>query len=246
MTEGGQQLCGLFGKVPQQGDFVQLHLPESFVETWHSWLQAALTITQEQLDEHWLELYLTSPVWRFALAPGVCGQQAAMGVLIPSVDEVGRYYPLCLAVSGAYPVWAAYLNGSDWYAQAEAVAVSALREDCGYMALVEQLEALPLPELPASPRYTTQPPFHGMDRGWVIEDAPDLAGNDIALALLDRAYNRWLGAYSLWWTDGSERIDPCLLVAPGLPETGQMAAMLDGDWAHWGWGQEQREEAEAS
>lgn len=244
--DGDQQVCGLFGKLPQQADFVHLHLPEPFVETWHSWLQASLTITREQLGEHWLDLYLTSPVWRFALAPGVCGRQAAMGVLIPSVDEVGRYFPLCVAISGDYPVWAAYLGGSDWYQQAQSVAMSALREDCGYMALVEQLEALPLPELPTTPDYVTRPPFHGMDRGWVIGDAPDLSGNDLAVALLDRAYNRWLGPYSLWWTEGSERVEPCLLVSPGLPETGQMAALLDGDWEHWGWGEEQRREAEAS
>ncbi|MDN3519589.1 type VI secretion system-associated protein TagF [Aquisalimonas lutea] len=240
MTASEQQLCGLFGKVPQQPDFVHLHLPEVFVETWHSWAQAGLSITREQLGDHWLELYLTSPAWRFALAPQVCGPDAVMGVLIPSVDEVGRYFPLCLAVTGLYPVWSAYLHAADWYRQAETVAMAALREDCGYMALVEQLEALPLPELPAAPDYSTRPPSHGLDRGWVIGADADMSGNDRALALLDQAYNRWLGAYSLWWTAGSERVAPCLLVSPGLPEAGQTAAMLDGDWEHWGWGEEQR------
>ena len=45
----------------------------------------------------WLDGYLASPSWRFLLMPGVMDGQPWAGVLMPSVDRVGRYYPLTIA-----------------------------------------------------------------------------------------------------------------------------------------------------
>jgi serine/threonine protein phosphatase PrpC len=42
-------------------------------------------------------------------------------------------------------------------------------------------------------------------------------------------------AHSLWWTAGSDRVRPCLTVCHGLPPIHACAALLDGDWARWGW-----------
>src|SRR5690625_5207762 len=116
------ELCGLFGKVPQQADFISRHLPESFIESWHAWLQTGLSVSREQLGTDWLELYLTSPVWRFAVGAGVCTEQAAVGVLIPSVDEIGRFFPLTVAHVGPHRPWPALVAGADWYRQVEQVA----------------------------------------------------------------------------------------------------------------------------
>ena len=41
--------------------------------------------------------YLTAPVWRFAWSPGIAGAHWWMGVMMPSVDNVGRYFPLIVA-----------------------------------------------------------------------------------------------------------------------------------------------------
>jgi len=51
------------------------------------------------MQERWLEAYLTSPVWRFVLSPGICGDGAYGGVMVPSVDRVGRYFPLTIVTS---------------------------------------------------------------------------------------------------------------------------------------------------
>ena len=87
---------GFYGKLPARGDFVQRNLPRSFIDPWDNWLQEALAGSREQLGEQWLRSYLTSPVWRFALSGGLCGEQVVAGVLIPSVDRVGRYFPLAI------------------------------------------------------------------------------------------------------------------------------------------------------
>jgi type VI secretion system protein ImpM len=89
--------AGLFGKLPSRGDFVQLGLPGSFVRPWDAWLQQAMAGSQERMGDAWLPAYLESPVWRFVLPGGMCGAGAVLGLLMPSVDRVGRYFPLTLA-----------------------------------------------------------------------------------------------------------------------------------------------------
>ncbi|HEX7968785.1 MAG TPA: type VI secretion system-associated protein TagF, partial [Stellaceae bacterium] len=90
---------GFFGKVPARGDFVSRRLVRDFTEPWDGWLQDALAMSAQQLAEAWLSTYLTAPIWRFLLSSGVCGEMPMLGVVMPSVDRVGRYFPLTLAVA---------------------------------------------------------------------------------------------------------------------------------------------------
>jgi type VI secretion system protein ImpM len=38
-----------------------------------------------------------------------------------------------------------------------------------------------------------------------------------------------------WWTDGSSIVEPCCLIASGLPHPDCFAALLDGSWKQYGW-----------
>ena len=93
----GAAKAGFYGKLPARGDFVSRRLPRSFVEPWDAWLQQGFASSRDHLGDGWLEAYLTSPIWRFVLAPGVCGPAGVAGVVMPSVDSVGRYFPLTIA-----------------------------------------------------------------------------------------------------------------------------------------------------
>jgi type VI secretion system protein ImpM len=88
---------GLFGKLPARGDFVRIGLPVHFVEPWDAWLQEVIAASRARMGESWLPAYLESPVWRFVLPAGMCGPGTVIGVVMPSVDRVGRYFPLTLA-----------------------------------------------------------------------------------------------------------------------------------------------------
>src|SRR5688572_18349977 len=87
---------GFFGKLPCRGDFLRRRVPEEFVAAWDEWLQLCLTQSREQLGDAWRDAYLAGPIWRFVLAEGVCGTGAYAGVLMPSVDRVGRCFPLTI------------------------------------------------------------------------------------------------------------------------------------------------------
>ena len=239
--------CGLFGKVPQQADFVSHHLREDFTEYWHTWLQSCISVSREQLADDWLNFFLTSPVWHFAIGPGICSTSAVTGVMIPSMDEVGRYFPLTLAHAGPHRVWDAYFNGKPWHQAIEEAALSALDENTGYMQLIETLESLETPEFQSLPAYQTRPSLSGVDKSFILPLQADVSREEAISGLLDKAYRHMLGHYSLWWTQGSQFIDPCLLICANLPDAGQYAAMLDGEWHQWNWSEEQliRIDAEA-
>lgn len=233
-----QESCGLFGKIPQQSDFVNHHLPEAFVEHWHHWIQSCVSISQEQLSDDWLDRYMTSPIWHFAIMPGIAHEKSITGIVIPSVDEVGRYFPLTIAHTGEHDIWGAYLNGDEWYQKAEKVALLPLAENISYSHIVGELENLSVPEIAPLPRYETQSAMHAFKGNQIVEQKA-LDKHQLTESLVNNAYRQLYGNHSLWWTKGSNLIEPCLAISAGLPDPGQFAAMLDGQWQQWGWSQEQ-------
>ena len=139
---------GFFGKVPSHGDFVARRLPAAFVSVWDGWLQAGLADSRGRLGADWLAAYLHSPIWRFALDAGVCGPQAWAGLMMPSVDRVGRYFPLTIGLplddKGLVP-------DEVWYAGVETLALSGLDPGFSLAAFDAALQALAAPNVHGVP-----------------------------------------------------------------------------------------------
>lgn len=87
---------GAFGKMPALGDFFRIGAPSEVVTPWDTWVQQVLQAARVTLGERFDACYMQAPIWRFALAPSVLGSQGVVGVLMPSVDRVGRQFPLTL------------------------------------------------------------------------------------------------------------------------------------------------------
>src|SRR5215510_2706661 len=87
---------GFYGKLPSHGDFLRRRVADAFFGVWDGWLQECVSASRSALGDRWLDVYLTSPAWRFACAAGVCGPSPAAGLMVPSVDRVGRYFPLTI------------------------------------------------------------------------------------------------------------------------------------------------------
>jgi type VI secretion system protein ImpM len=88
---------GFFGKLPSRGDFVRGGLSRDFVTGWDAWLQRSLADVLPKARDRWL----AGPSWQFQVSAGLCGAQAASGIILPSVDGIGRYFPLTVASIGA-------------------------------------------------------------------------------------------------------------------------------------------------
>ncbi|MEE3627476.1 type VI secretion system-associated protein TagF [Nitrospirillum sp. BR 11752] len=143
---------GFFGKIPARGDFVSRRLDPTVVRPLDEWLQASLSTSQRQMGEAWLPSYLDTPVWRFVLGPGVCGDVAMAGVLMPSVDRVGRYFPLVLAtpLPGCVAPIRLIESGRAWFDKLEDLALSSLDDDFDFDRFDRAARVLGAP--PMTPR----------------------------------------------------------------------------------------------
>lgn len=83
---------GFYGKIPALGDFVTRSLPREQVAIVDEWMQEGL-FALRSVSEHWLDSYLVAPVWQFMLPAGMWSAAPLCGLLMPSVDRVGRYFP---------------------------------------------------------------------------------------------------------------------------------------------------------
>ncbi|MEO0912830.1 MAG: type VI secretion system-associated protein TagF, partial [Pseudomonadota bacterium] len=119
---------GAFGKIPALGDFFRIGLPPAFTEPWDAWVQAGLLAAREAFGADWDGHYNSAPIWRFSLAANLAGAKPVQGVIMCSVDRVGRQFPLTLAAQCAEDVTPAeaHFAGADIFAALEAIALDAL------------------------------------------------------------------------------------------------------------------------
>jgi len=237
LTHAAPQASGFFGKLPSHGDFLTRRLPRGFTDPWDRWLQSAVADSREQLGEGWLDIYLTSPIWRFALSTGLCGETAWCGILMPSVDRIGRYFPLTVAVplEPGSNLTALLQDDAEWFSRCEKLALASLAEEIPLEDFDLALTDLSPPEIPPHPGAVTS---NSLGRAaWQFELPSLESAFPVSTALNQTLLERTFLAYSLWWSEGSERVRPSLLVTEGLPPIQGFAALLDGNWVNWNWSQ---------
>lgn len=228
---GDTRSVGFFGKISSHGDFVSRRISPPVRAAWDNWMQSSLEASRQKLHTGWLAIYLTSPIWRFALAPGLVDVNAWNGIMMPSVDRVGRYFPLMIGAEGASRggLLDCLEHGKEWYDRLEELALSSLESDFDFDRFETALVAMP--------RMTTRSSNTAVDSGlakgcsgfavrWssaglthLQAEVPDLTST-VARALL--------AGHSVWWSDGSERVSPSVLVCKGLPKPATFIAMLEG------------------
>lgn len=142
LAMSGLAEIGFFGKIPARGDFVRSGLPGSFINPWDSWLQSVLPESRAVLGDGWLSAWLEAPVWRFLIHPGICGSAAVLGVFMPSVDRVGRHFPLTCVRLGTNSAGLA-ATGGGFLEAAEAAGIAALTDDIDPEALIGRLRLAP-------------------------------------------------------------------------------------------------------
>jgi type VI secretion system protein ImpM len=202
---------GWYGKLPSLGDFASRRLPPHFVEPWDAWLAQGLAAWRDSSPD-WLAAYLAAPSWCFVLGPEVLPPApgasrpgpAWAGVLMPSVDRVGRYFPLTIAGPVQSLQGISTLRLAHWLTQAAARAVDALQQDWGPDRLDEALGEL---------GDLTWPNYGRDDGASPIADA------------LERVVRQ--GDAVLWWLPGASA-DTAFRQSTGLPIGPAFARLLGG------------------
>jgi type VI secretion system protein ImpM len=238
---------GLFGKLPSHGDFLRRRASDAFVDAWDAWLRECLAESRTALGERWLDIYLTSPAWRFVCGAGACGPAPVIGLMVPSVDRVGRFFPLTLVAElpDEVSVIAAANGATAFFDHAEQLLIDTLASeeidfpqfDEEVLHLADALEALTVP-----PPVMLDPAAVAVTAGegaqaWQI---PIGAAAEIAPVFEQLLSQRLTSLYQplvVWWTEGSSIVEPSCLIGKGLPAPSTFGAMLDGSWGQNKWRQ---------
>jgi type VI secretion system protein ImpM len=242
---------GWFGKLAMLGDFAHRRLDAAFVTTCDDWLSQCVRRSREQLGGEWLDRYLGAPLWRFAWAPGVVDAQWWFGVLMPSVDAAGRYFPLVVAApSATAPACAAGLRSlDDWHAAVGAAALATLADGMRVDDFEAALAAVPawvdpraaaanapapanVPANASTPETANATATAGTAAPWACSDcadppcaggpAPGGPGLPLHTAVTGRSH---------WWVSPNGITDAGHISScTGLPPPALYAQMLEGPW----------------
>jgi type VI secretion system protein ImpM len=216
--------CSLYGKLPTKRDFIAAGVPREFLAVWEPWLQGSVSASRVNLGDRWQAAFLTAPIWRFWLGSDLCGVDV-IGAFMPSLDGVGRYFPLTL-IACADPGFGIAPPESDaqeaWFTAAEALLMSALDHDRTFDAVMADLADLPAPMQIAQDE--TSGDFIGDGDSRTGE--PDFAA--IFEALRKGDHGSIYGSATFWWTLGGEGFAPMALCRRRMPDPYLFPSMLTG------------------
>ena len=207
---------GWHGKLPALGDFVSRRLDPAFLELWDRWLSDGMLALRERLGDAWLEAYLASPSWRFLLMPGVLagppGDRAWAGVLMPSVDKVGRYFPFTIVqpLDGGVVAPTKMVALWSWLETIDGLAADALHDDWDVERLESELERHAGPDVQA--------------------EATPAGELDPAASIAKEADALWRhqSAGVAYWYAHAQQAAPRWLRTRGLPDSVAMTELFGG------------------
>lgn len=219
--------CGLFGKLPSKRDFVAVNAPRRFLTVWENWVQAGLSSSRERLGAGWQEAYLSAPIWRFWLGAEI-GGAATVGALMPSVDGIGRYFPLTVfaAAPDGMIIDPPTVDAMDeWFGSIEATMLGVLdtTEPDGPAEFAERLPAPVARALPEAPAPPMQPA-----KGMAVWLAPGDSATDLFSSLGRRDLDQVNAGRSYFWTIGGPDYRSQVVVCAGLPDANAFAGLLTG------------------
>lgn len=234
-------IVGYYGKIPSKGDFITKALPRSFVDPWDLWLRDALANSKIKLGDDWMECYLTTPLYQFVLSPGVCGNQVWLGVMMPCVDSVGRYFPMtiCKTFSDFSNPLNLIESNSEWFERVEKLLLTCLDDDFSLPKFEELLSQLDSDDDESTITLKKTSMHRYQDSAWnfPVHEKEELCV--IYPELVSSMLNTFYSSYSIWRTNGSDTISPSFVISEGLPPHESITAFMDGQWAKWGWTDEQ-------
>lgn len=229
---------GFFGKIPLTGDFIHRRMSSVFMNRWDEWLKVNILHSQQKLGDRWLPIYSQSPMWRFCIAPGVIDDKAYLGVMIPSVDSVGRYFPLTVAQaveSKALPFMLSD-TANQWFQNIEDLLLDLLE---GYEpnlqvfdAKIAALKPKWIDSLSTIPAGKTS--LNSSFNLHLEVSSASSINHSLSSLMLHNLLESKKG-FTFWWNEGSEAYKSNVLFSDKLPAIEQFSALLDGSWQEHQW-----------
>ena len=227
---------GFYGRIPAVRGPVNINLPEQVSRGLGHWLQQCLSYDQPRLGQRWLPLYLACPPWRFMLSGGVLGPKVWAGVMIPSVDKEGHYYPFVVAhpLSDTAVPTLFWVKQPGWFNQLEQLALLALEDGVDLEQLQVRGAMLEVPDFDSFSSQSQWSPGKPL-----VMELASTQQNPLECypLLLHDLLQQRLTCYSLWASAGNDQISPAQLVTAYLPSPRCYTSLIAGDWQVSGWSQ---------
>jgi len=237
---GSKGKLGLYGKVPCMGDFVVRRLNGEFVNNWDLWLQDCIANSRQLLGSSWLDQYLMAPIWRFVIGPNVLGDKAWIGIMVPSVDRVGRYFPLTLAqpINPDIDILTTYLDNTGWFQSLENIGMDALGQNINFEEYESNLSEFPAPVeiVDRDTAENTIPTLKKVFLSSYFNLPVKLEGDDTDyMSPVRNIISNSLQPTSLWGAEWFEKREHILLATENLPDKERFCSFLDQDFDAHGW-----------
>lgn len=204
-------------------------MPRALLAPFEGFLSDGMGQARLDLGEEFAGDYLVMPAWRFWIGPA-CFGHAALGALVPSVDWVGRHFPLAILavapegrgfehpmVDPAGPVLKAI----------EARLMAALGAETGApfdgAAITAGLEP---PALLQTGNGAGE--LREAENGVPSDGAEATALDALLRGACLGDYRRLAAGRSYFWTAGPGGVRPALFVRSGLPAPADFTAMVRG------------------
>jgi type VI secretion system protein ImpM len=221
--------CGLYGKLPAKRDFVAIGTTREFLALWEAFMQGGVSASTLSLGSHWRSAFLTAPIWRFWLGAELCGA-TTLGAFMPSLDGVGRYFPLTVFVQAeeggsiAPPEFNAQI---EFFETAEEFLLATLEEGTTFDATTAALQNLRLP-VDRSPPQNSGATF--LPDGSLLLRAAGAPFTDVFAVARETDHKQAYAASSFWWTSGGEGYPALALAQRRMPDPNIFTGMLTGNF----------------
>ena len=219
-------LIGLYGKLPSRRDFIAISASREFLAAWEPWIQGGVSASTMRLGERWKPAFLRAPIWRFWLGAEICGQ-TVLGAFMPSLDGVGRYFPLTLfARSETGPaILPPEIDAQEaWFEAAETLLLSTLEEGASFEATLAGLQSL------GAPLSFTPAPADVLHDGTILASAAPAGFPEAFRAARIADPGQAHASSTFWWTAGSEDFPPVTLSRRLMPDPFIFIDMLTGSF----------------
>jgi type VI secretion system ImpM family protein len=130
---------GFYGKLPSNGDFLSRNLSHDITLNIDEWFQVSMTQLRHRLPD-WSYFFNASPSWFFIIPCNFFSSKAYAGYITPSIDRVGRCFPL-IVLKEINADHIADVNALEhWYVTTEEIVRNCLRNSLSADELMVTLD----------------------------------------------------------------------------------------------------------
>lgn len=231
---------GYYGKIPLRGDFVSGRIPTTFKHTWDDWAQQLVIANDElKIETSGPGLWYRLPVYRFYLSSMVAGDNAWVGLVLPSCDSVGRLFPFCFAkdIDANVNAPTAFELHQGYFVALEKLVEQLYADELKFETLNDTLANIDAQHLiePATGCPVISRQSEEQSLSIRITDPASLSDSNFWKTATTALLSTSCSSHSVWTTSPISNSVEETLICESMPSTACCKSLFQGDFNHQHW-----------